>query len=73
MLSQIAYYPILGKPMIVWGGLTAIIFLLITLSIPYLGNKGIIKNHYKVHAALAIITAILGLGHALLGIIINFF
>lgn len=58
--------------MIVWGGLTTIILLLITLTIPYLGKKGIIKNYYKIHIVFAIVTAIMGFGHALLGIIINF-
>lgn len=71
MFAQIAYYQIFGKPLIMYGGILTLAFLLLTASLPYLGKKGIIKNHFVLHKIMAIISICLALFHGLLGVLAN--
>jgi len=75
MLTQLAYFPLFGLPLIVWGGLTTAVLLIITLSVGVLNSRKVNKNSKddKTFLILAIITIALGLGHGLLGLIINLF
>jgi len=75
MLTQIAYFPLFGLPLIVWGGLTTAILLVLTL---VAGLRSVLKKPKdpkceKRFLVLLIITTIMGLGHGFLGLIINIF
>lgn len=65
MLESISFYPIFGKPLIMYGGILALVCILATFAIPHLG----IKDNMKWHKRMAVISIILGLGHGLLGIL----
>ncbi len=54
-----------------YGGILTLAFLLLTASLPYLGKKGIIKNHFVLHKIMAIISICLALFHGLLGVLAN--
>ena len=75
MLSQLAYFPLFGLPLIVWGGLTTATLLVITLIIGLMNSKKSPKDPKaeKNFMVLLIITTIMGLGHGLLGLLINLF
>lgn len=75
MLSQLAYFPLFGLPLIVWGGLTTAVLLVITLIVGLMNAKKSPKDPKaeKNFMILLIITTIMGLGHGLLGLLINLF
>ena len=75
MLTQLAYFPLFGLPLIVWGGLTTAALLVITLILAVLNSKKEIKDAKaeKTFLAFLIITVIVGLGHGILGLLINLF
>ena len=64
MIQTIAFYEILGLPMIVYGGATTLILLMTTAVI------GAIHKSMKLHVWLARITVLLGLVHGIIGIAI---
>jgi len=69
MFNSIIFYQILGIPLIIIGGIITFLFFLATALVGYFGVKGRIKNHYKIHTTLAVISIILGFIHGILGII----
>lgn len=74
MFSQIAFFPILGKPLIMYGGAITLLCLLFTALIPtVLQKRWPAVFTYKTHVWLARITVFLGLAHGFLGVAIYFF
>lgn len=75
MLTQLAYFPLFGLPLIVWGGVTTATLLVITLNLAVLNSKKEIKDAKaeKIFLVFLIITVIVGLGHGILGLLINLF
>jgi hypothetical protein len=71
VLSNIAYYLILGKPLILYIGITTFLTLLAAASIPIL-NKYRKKIKTRWHYSLARIGLIFGTIRALLGILAYF-
>ena len=72
MLSAFALYPILGKPLIMYGGLFSLLLLLLVAIIGtmVLKNKGNVSVH--THVLLARLFILLALLHAVLGLSIFF-
>ena len=69
MIAELAYYQILGFPVIAYGGILTLLSLLTTLTFGILTKKGKLPNlGFKFHQIFATITIILALGHAILGI-----
>jgi|GEM_PF-6962055 len=70
-LQDLALSPILGKPLIMWGGLLTGIFLITTLFFAILFKNGkFLPTSYKLHMIFAILTTIAALLHGTLGIIL---
>jgi len=67
VFSEIAYYPILGIPLIIYGGITTLILLIITAIYGMFVLKG--KGKMKYHKILAITTIIIASVHGLLGLL----
>lgn len=72
MFRNIAYTLILGKPLIMWGGIITLISFLFTAYISYANQKGNHKIPFKWHSKMAVISLIFALIHGLLGILANF-
>jgi cytochrome b561 len=72
MLLQIAYFPILGLPLIAWGGIITFCLFLLTAAWPSLSRKNPQKFPFKVHKILARTALTLAFFHGLLGILIRF-
>jgi len=66
MIKEIAFLPILGLPLVVWGGIKTFILVLATAMIPMLNQKKITKIPMKYHVWLARIAIVVGLLHGLL-------
>ena len=64
MFTEIAYYTILGIPLLVYLGIITLVLLLITATLGFLVHKGKIK--FAIHPAFAIATIIFALIHGLL-------
>lgn len=73
MFQQIAYYPIFGLPLIMYGGILTLLCLLSTAIIGYLNKRGIFVISMKWHFRLSFITVLLALIHGTLGILSRFF
>lgn len=69
MFSSIAYFYLLGLPMIAWGGIVSFLFLFSTVFIAYLHKKGNFTIPYKYHPIFGFITLILATFHGLLGLL----
>lgn len=63
VLNNFTFFPILGLPLIAWGGITTLTLAIITL------YTGLTTKPIKIHKTLAIITVISGLIHGSLGIL----
>ncbi len=72
VFNSITYYPILGIPLLAYGGLLTLISLLTTAYIGYMTFKGKVKIPFKWHVRIAVITLILALTHATFGLLANF-
>jgi len=73
MLTQLAFYPLFGLPLIVWGGITTLCLFIIAAIIGYLNTKGVNNPPLitlKSHKTIALIALIMGIGHGLLGLLI---
>jgi len=66
VLESVAYYQILGLPVIVYLGILTLISLLVTAFFGYASLKGIWGVRFKWHRNFAIITIVLALVHGLL-------
>lgn len=71
MFRSIAYTLILGKPLIMWGGIITLTSFLFTAYISYSNNKGDHRIPFKWHPRMAAVSLILALFHGLLGILSN--
>jgi len=60
---------ILGKPLILWGGLITLTSLLFTALISVLNNRGNHKIPFKWHSIMARVTVALALIHGTLGLL----
>jgi hypothetical protein len=70
VLSNIAYYLIAGKPLILYVGITTFTLMIVTIILGMLVLRGKVKFAYhKIFAAITILVAIL---HATLGLLAYF-
>jgi hypothetical protein len=72
MLNSITYYPIYGKPFILYLGIVTLISFIITASIGISIHEGLRNIKFKWHPALAGISLTLALIHGTLGILAYF-
>ena len=72
MVQSIAYTLFFGKPLIMYGGISAFLLLLSTATVGYLNFKGIYKIPFKWHPRLAIVTIIVVIIHAIFGLSVYF-
>jgi hypothetical protein len=72
MLENITYYPIFGKPLILYGGIITLLSLLFTASISVMNKKGMHVIPFKWHSRMAAVTIVLALIHGLLGLLAYF-
>lgn len=69
MLNYITYYPIFGKPLILYLGVITLLSFLITATIGISINKGLSNIQFKWHPTMAGISITLALIHGTLGIL----
>lgn len=72
VLNQITYFQILGKPLIMYLGILAVLLLLFTALIPVLNKKGVTKFPFNMHPIMARITIVFALIHGLLAVLAYF-
>lgn len=72
MIQSLAYTLILGKPMIMYGGIFALLLLLATATIGFLNSKGIRTIPFQWHPRLALLTLLVAIVHAIFGLSIFF-
>jgi hypothetical protein len=72
MIHEIARTLFLGKPLIMYGGITTFLLLLFTALVGYLNFKGKQIIPFKWHPILAITTIIVATIHAIFGLSIFF-
>lgn len=72
LLNSLAFYPILGKPFIMWDGILVFLLFTFTFLIGYLNKRGINIIPIRWHFRMAWISVIFGALHGLLGILIFF-
>lgn len=70
MLESIAYYVILGKPLIYVTGIAALLSFLFTASIAILNRRGITAIPFKWHPRFAALSIALAIMHGALGILV---
>lgn len=72
MLTNITYYQIFGKPLIMYLGITTLLSFLFTATIALLNRRGIHKIPLVWHFRMAKISIALAIIHGLLGILAYF-
>ena len=72
MLQNITYFPILGKPLILYLGFLVLLSFVFTASIAALNKKGIHKIPFVWHLRMAKISFILAIIHGLLAFLAYF-
>jgi len=72
MIAQIAYYQILGKPLILYAGIVTYLFFVFAALIPILNQKAVWNIPFVWHIRIAKIAILLGTLHGLLGILSYF-
>ena len=72
MLAHLAYYQILGKPVLMYSGILTLVSFIFTALIPILNQKGIHKIPFSWHSRMAKVSFSLAIIHAILGISIYF-
>lgn len=72
MIHNIAYTLILGKPLIMYGGILTFLLLLFTATVGALNFKGISVIPFKWHPRLALTTIIIATIHAIFGLSVFF-
>lgn len=68
MISQLAYYSILGKPLILYFGILTLLSFLFTAFIGLINYKGYKTIPFKWHPIMAGISITLAIVHAILGL-----
>jgi len=69
MIAQIAFSPLLGIPMIAWGGMITLLCFIFTAYIGKMNTKGNMTIPPKWHFRMAYISLVLGLFHGLIGML----
>ncbi len=74
MIHKFALTLFLGQPLVMYGGILTLLLLLFTATVGALNFKGITIVPFKWHPRLAIITIVVAIIHAILGlsIFLNF-
>jgi len=72
MLESITFYPVLGIPLIMYGGMFTFLCFLFTASISIMNKRGIHTIPFKWHPRMAIFSIVFGLIHGILGILTLF-
>jgi len=72
VLEQITYFQVLGKPLLMYLGIIAVLLMLFTAAIAVLNKKGINKIPFKWHPRMARITIAFALIHGLLAVLTYF-
>ncbi|MBI5421727.1 hypothetical protein HZA44_01165 [Candidatus Peregrinibacteria bacterium] len=72
MFHQIAYTPILGLPLVMWGGLITFALLCTTGTLGYLVFTGKMPTGFKWHKRCAMATFAMGFLHGLLALLSYF-
>lgn len=67
MLSEIAYFPILGKPLVLYMGITTLLLFIITASMGLMIFRGV-RIPFKFHPMMAGISITVGIVHGILGV-----
>jgi len=73
MFDEIAFYPVAGKPLLVWLGVVAFVSAILTYVVGYLLDRGSERVKIRQHKISAILTALLMMVHAILSISVYFF
>ena len=68
MVRDLAYTLILGKPLIMYGGILTFILLISTATVGWFNFKAIYIIPFKWHPRLAITTIVVAILHAILGL-----
>jgi len=66
MLNQIAYFSVLGKPLLFYFGILSFLCMLIAITLIMLNKKGITKIPLKWHMTFGSLAFIFGLVHVVL-------
>ena len=69
MIHQIAFYNILGLPLIAYGGIITLLCILATATMGYMIHKNIRRIPIKWHLRMAAISIVLGLFHGLIAML----
>jgi len=69
MFNDIIYYEIMGKPLIMYGGIITFLLFFTTASIGFLTIKGIKRFPLNWHTRMAYLSIAVGLLHAALGVL----
>ncbi len=72
MAINIAYYLILGKPLIFWTGILTLLLFILTAIVGFLNFHGNHRVSFKWHPRLVVISFILAIIHGGLGLLIYF-
>ncbi len=72
MLESVTYYTILGLPLIAYIGMVTLFFLLLTAAVSWMNRRGIKKICFKWHPRLAMLTIVIAIVHAFLGLLAYF-
>ncbi len=67
MLQEFSYYPIFGRPIILYLGIITVCLFLVTASIPVLSRRGVVKIPFVWHVRIAVLSICIALVHGMLG------
>lgn len=67
MISELAYFPILGKPLVLYMGISTLLLFISTASIGFMIFRGV-GIPFKFHPTLAGISVAVGIAHGILGV-----
>jgi hypothetical protein len=68
MITELAYTLVLGKPLIMYGGVVTYLLMLLTALVPLMNRRGIHLIPFKYHPWLALFTVLAATGHMILGL-----
>jgi hypothetical protein len=71
MLEGIVYFPVLGLPLLLWGGILTLVLLISTVSVQLLNRYGVKVVPLAWHSRLGIATLIVGILHGLAAILLR--
>ena len=68
VIGALAYTMVLGLPSIAWGGIIALVMILLTFAIGYLNQRGIRIIPFKYHKPVAVLAVIACVLHGAVGL-----